>query len=186
MELQIQDLVSSIIKDGIEGANKESATIIAEAKMKANAILADATSEAEKIRENAEHEIEILRNSARLDAEQAKRDAVLAFRQEIEAEYEKILACDVGKTLDTQIMAELILAAVKGESLSDYIVEVNAVTDSLKTQLAEQLRNGLEIRPNNKVRAGFRLTAKDGSSYLDCSDEEISRMLMPFLRDIHL
>ena len=184
MELQIQDLVSSIIKDGIENANKESAAIISEAKMKANTILADANSEAEKVREAAQREIEIFKNSARLDAEQAKRDAVLAFRQEIEAEYKKILACDVGKALDTQMMAELILAAVKGESLSDYVVEVNAVTDSLKNQLAEHLKNGLEIRPNKKVKAGFRLAAKDGSGFFDCSDEAIMQMLMPYFRNL--
>ena len=32
-----------------------------------------------------------------LSAQQAKRDAVLAFRQEIQKEFEKILAADVGR-----------------------------------------------------------------------------------------
>ena len=35
MELQIQDLVSSIKKDGIESANREAAQILAEAKAQA-------------------------------------------------------------------------------------------------------------------------------------------------------
>ena len=71
MELQIQDLVSSIRKDGIESANKESAAIISEAKKQAAAILAEAESEAKKTRESAQQEIEVYRNSARLDAQQA-------------------------------------------------------------------------------------------------------------------
>ena len=37
-----------------------------------------------------------------------------------------------------------------------------------------------------KVGAGFRLAAKDGSGYFDCSEEEIARMLMPFFRDMRL
>ncbi len=48
MELQIQDLVSSIRKDGIDAANAEAEAIIAEAKKKADAIIADAKSEAKK------------------------------------------------------------------------------------------------------------------------------------------
>lgn len=45
MELQIQDLVSSIRKDGIDAANAEAEAIITEAKKKAEAIVADAKSE---------------------------------------------------------------------------------------------------------------------------------------------
>ncbi len=41
MELQIQDLVSSIKKDGIESANREAAQILAEAKAQAEKIVAD-------------------------------------------------------------------------------------------------------------------------------------------------
>ena len=39
MELQIQDLVSSIRKDGIDAANAEAEAIITEAKKKAEAIV---------------------------------------------------------------------------------------------------------------------------------------------------
>ena len=53
-------------------------------------------------------------------------------------------------------------------------------------QLAQELKNGLELRPSKKVGAGFRLAAKDGSGYFDCSDQEIAEMLMPFFRDMHL
>ena len=48
------------------------------------------------------------------------------------------------------------------------------------------MKNGLELRPSKKVGAGFRLAAKDGSGYFDCSDQEIAEMLMPFFRDMHL
>lgn len=79
MELQIQDLVSSIKKDGIESANREAAQILAEAKAQAEKIVADARSEADKLRADAQAEIGVFKASAQLSAEQAKRDAVLAF-----------------------------------------------------------------------------------------------------------
>ena len=166
MELQIQDLVSSIKKDGIDSANQQAAAILADARKQADAIVAEAKSQADKLRDDAKAEIDVFKTSAQLSAQQAKRDAVLAFRQEIQKEFEKILAADV--------------------DVSGYAVEVGQVTDGIRQQLAQELKNGLEIRPSKKVGAGFRLAAKDGSGYFDCSDQEIAEMLMPFFRDMHL
>ena len=186
MELQIQDLVSSIKKDGIDSANQEAAAILADARKQADAIVADAKAEADKLRGDARAEIEVFKNSAQLDAQQAKRDAVLAFRQEIQKEYEKLLAADVGKALDQQALVKLIQAAVQGEDVAAYTVEVGQVTDGLRQELAQELKAGLEIRPSKKVGAGFRLAVKDGSGYFDCSEQEIAEMLMPFFRDTRL
>ena len=107
MELQIQDLVSSIKKDGIESANREAAQILADAKAQAEKIVADARSEADKLRADAQAEIGVFKASAQLSAEQAKRDAVLAFRQEIGAELTKLLAQDTHKALDDKALAAL-------------------------------------------------------------------------------
>ena len=186
MELQIQDLVSSIKKDGIDSANQEAAAILADARKQADAIVADAKAEADKLRGDARAEIEVFKNSAQLDAQQAKRDAVLAFRQEIQREYEKLLSADVGKALDQQALVKLIQAAVQGEDVAAYTVEVGQVTDGLRQELAQELKAGLEIRPSKKVGVGFRLAAKDGSGYFDCSEQEIAEMLMPFFRDTRL
>ncbi len=186
MELQIQDLVSSIKKDGIEAANKEAEAIIAEAKKQAATILGDARSEAEKIKESAEKEVEVYKNSARLSAEQAKRDAGLAFKNEVESEFRKLLSAKVGEALNDKALPALITAALSGEDPSGYAVEIREVSDALKSGLADKIRAGLEIRPSRAVKTGFRLAAKDGSGFFDCSDEEIAEMLAPFLRDIKL
>ena len=191
MELQIQDLVSSIKKDGIDSANQQAAAILADARKQADAIVAEAKSQADKLRDDAKAEIDVFKTSAQLSAQQAKRDAVLAFRQEIQKEFEKILAADVGKALDQQTLARLIQAAVQGEDVSGYAVEEGQGLSfpfgrGIRQQLAQELKNGLEIRPSKKVGAGFRLAAKDGSGYFDCSDQEIAEMLMPFFRDMHL
>ena len=186
MELQIQDLVSSIKKDGIDSANREAAAIVAEATKQAEPIVADAKAEADRLRGDARAEIEVFKSSAQLNAEQARRDAVLAFQQEIQKEFEKLLAADVGKALDQHTLAKLIQAAVQGEDVSAYTAEVGQVTEGLRQELAQELKAGLEIRPSKKVGAGFRLAAKDGSGYFDCSEQEIANMLTPFFRDMRL
>ena len=174
MELQIQDLVSSIRKDGIEAANAEAEAIISEAKKKAETIVADAKAEAKSVQEASEKEIGILKES----------DAMLAFKTEVQAEFEKILSAKIENNLSDAALGKLIHAVVSDEDVKNYAVEVSEVNDSLKAELAEEIKNGLEIRPTKGVRAGFRLAAKDGSGYFDCSDDEIMQMLMPYFRDL--
>ena len=184
MELQIQDLVSSIRKEGIDAANSEASSIIAEAKKKAETIVADAKAEAARTKESSEKEIEILRESAIVSAEQAKRDAMLAFKSEVQAAFEKLLSSKIQKSLGGEALGKLIRAAVEGEDVSAYTAEVGEVTDSLKSELADEIKAGLTIRPTKGVQAGFKLAANDGSGYFDCSDEEIMQMLMPHFRNL--
>ena len=184
MELQIQDLVSSIRKEGIDAANSEAESIIAEAKKKAESIVADARTEAKRTKEASEKEIGILRESAIVSSEQAKRDAMLAFKSEVQGEFEKILSANIRKSLDGAALGKLIRAAVEGEDLSGYTAEVAEVSDSLKAELAEEIKGGLTICPTKGIQAGFKLAANDGSGYFDCSDEEIMEMLMPYFRNL--
>ena len=184
MELQIQELVSSIRKEGIDAANSEADSILAEARKKADAIIADARTEAKRTKESSEKEIGILKESAIVSADQAKRDACLAFRAEVQTEYERILGTKIRDSLNGEALGKLIRAAVNGEDLSGYTAEVAEVSDSLKAELAEEIKAGLTIRPTKGVSAGFRLAANDGSGYFDCTDEEIMEMLMPYFRNL--
>ena len=78
------------------------------------------------------------------------------------------------------------IAALQGEDASAYAAEFASVTDALKSELAGELKAGLELRLSKKVRTGFRLCAKDGSGYIDCSDEELAEQLAPFFRELRI
>ena len=71
-----------------------------------------------------------------------------------------------------------------GENVADYAAEVSEVSEALKKELAEEIKNGLEIRPTKGVQQSFHLAAKDGSGYFDCSDDGIMEMLMPYFREL--
>ena len=64
MELQIQDLVTSIRKEGIDAANEQGAQIIADAKKQAEAIIAEAKAEAKAAHDSSAREISILKEGA--------------------------------------------------------------------------------------------------------------------------
>lgn len=186
MELQIKDLVDSIKKDGIDAAKKESDKIISQAQEKADAIVEKAKAEAEKILENNKKEIEILKESALVSAQQARRDAVLSFKTEIEKQYKRILTQDVKKALDESALASMIKAAISDQDVSELTAEVSEVSETLKSQLAEEIKKGLEIKPVKNIEAGFRLSSKDGSGFFDCTDDEIAKMLMPFFGELSI
>ncbi len=186
MELQIQDLVSSIRKEGIDAARTEAESILAQAKEQAAAILAEAKAAAQQETARSASEIETLKESARVSAQQAERDAALSFKDSVKAEFEKILAADVAKTVQGPALAKLIGAVLADENPADYTAEVAEITEGLKSELAAKVKEGLELRVSKNVRAGFRLAAKDGSGYFDCTDEEIMKMLMPFFSEINI
>lgn len=186
MELQIQDLVNSIKNEGIENAKKEASKIIDAAQAKADAIVAQAKAEAEKIFEENKREIEILKQSASVSAQQAKRDAIISFRQEINEQYNSLLTENIAKAMNDEILAKLISSVIADSDVKNLTVEVKEVSEGLKAQLADRIKNGLEIRPVKTVRAGFKVIMKDGSGFIDCTDEEIAQMLNPFLGQINL
>ena len=76
-----------------------------------------------------------------------------------------------------ELQVQDLISAIKKDGVKE-------VTDALKGALAEKIRGGLEIKANPNVRAGFRLVAKDGTGYFDCTDEAILQMLLPFFSDL--
>ena len=180
MEIQIQDLVQSIRKDGIEEARKQADAIVASAREQAAKIVAESEDQARRNLENAAREIE----SSKALIKQAERDAVLSVKKELEAMLGKILAEKVSGGLSDESLAKLILAVLNGENPADYAVEVNAARTGLKAALAQEIGKGLEIRP---VKGSvLRLVSKDGSGFFDLSDSEIASLLKPFLGEMKI
>ena len=184
MDIQISDLVSSIRKEGIEAANAQAEAILAEARGKAEAMLADAAEKAKGVKDAAEKEAAHIISGARADADQARRDAMLAFKAQVKQEFEKLLRADVKKAMDPQALVTLISAALAGEDPSRYTAEIAEADAALASEMAEKIRGGLTICPTRHVQAGFRLGAKDGSGYFDCSDDAVMKMLMPYFRTV--
>ena len=184
MEMQINELVSAIKKEGVDAAKAEADKIIAEANEKAAAIIAKAKSEADAEIKKAEEKIEILKESAKTTAEHAKRDAMLFFKKSIQNEFQLLLGAEIKKAVDPAVLAKLILAAISDDQPSNYEAEVAEVSDGLKSELASALKSGLEIKVSPNVKTGFKLTSKDGSGYFDCSDEELEKILAPFFPEL--
>ena len=184
MEMQINELVSAIKKEGVEAAKIKADEIISQANEKADAIIKNAKIEADNIIKSANQQIEVLKQSAKTTAEHAKRDAMLFFKKSVQQELGQLLEENVEKAVDQNVLAKLILAAVNNEEPSNYVAEVGEITQAIKSELANKTKQGLEIKVNPNIKVGFKLTAKDGSGYFDCSDEELNMILAPFFPEL--
>ncbi|MFA7671511.1 MAG: V-type ATP synthase subunit E [Sphaerochaetaceae bacterium] len=188
MELQIQDLVNSIKRDGIDQAEKESAEIIAKAKLEAEAILDNVNKEASKILEDANKEVAVLKQSAFAAINQSARDLSLSLQESIKKQFERLLGENVTKALSSTELVKLIVEVVKISLIDskDAVVGLGAkdakkLADSLKGELTQQLKDGLVIKPVEGLDFGFRLSSKKDGSYFDFSSDEITNLLKPFL-----
>ena len=185
MEQQIQDLIASIKKDGIESATNESKKILEEARKEAERIVNEAKKERDKIIADGKKTIEIERARSISSVKQAARDVSLTLRKNLEDKFKKILGQKVSSSLDEKVIAEAIVAVVKGECngcdvevSKEMVDKVNAV---LSSQFAKELENGVTLRASSSVSGGFKVYSKDGSAYIDLSDEEITKLLYPYL-----
>ena len=185
MEQQIQDLIASIKKDGIESATNESKKILEEARKEAERIVSEAKKERDKIIADGKKTIEIERESSISSVKQAARDVSLTLRKNLEEKFQKILGQKVSAALDEKVLAEAIVAVVKGESngcdvevSKDMVDKINAI---LTSQFSKDLENGVTLRASSSVTGGFKVYSKDRSSYIDLSDEEITKLLYPYL-----
>ena len=190
MEIQLQELIDKIKKDGIETASEEAAKVKREAEAEAARIVAAANREAEDIISRGKADAERSEKAGKAALEQASRNLILAFKGEIKALLDKIVAHSVGSAYgeDTlkAVLPELFKAwASKSEvnSLDLLLSEDNL--SKLKSwaagALSAELKNGVELKSDRHLGAGFRIANKDGSAYYDFSAESVAEMLSAYL-----
>ena len=115
MELQIQDLVNSIKRDGIAEAEKKAAQIIAEAKEQAEELLRTADKDAAKLLDEARKEVAVMRQSGKAALEQAGRDVILSLKKSINAQFDRLLGKSVAKAFSGKDLVNLVVQVVKAD-----------------------------------------------------------------------
>ena len=80
MEIQLQELIDQIKKDGVEAAETQAEAILTAAKAEADKIISDAKSQAEKLMLDAKAENERTVKSGEDALRQAGRNLLISFR----------------------------------------------------------------------------------------------------------
>jgi V/A-type H+-transporting ATPase subunit E len=189
MDIQLQELIDRIKKDGIESASDEASRLKAQAEAEAKRIVEAANKEAEAVISRARADAERSEKAGIAALEQASRNLVLAFRAEIQTLLDKIIAQGVsasfGEDALKAILPDLIKSwAAKGSDSLDLILpegQLEKLRGYFTEKLAAELKKGVELKSDRNLGAGFRIANKDGSAYYDFSAESAAELLSAYL-----
>jgi len=189
MEIQVQELIDKIKKDGIDTASKQATEIKKDAQTEASRIIEAAKKEAESIISNSKREAERAEKASLAALQQASRNLVLAFKDEIQVLLNKIvnenICANYNGDLLRSILPELIRNwSVKGsDNLSLLLPEnlLNQMQSFFTDQLKNELGKGVDLKSNRKLSYGFHISNKEGSVYYDFSSEAVAGLLSTYL-----
>ena len=190
MEIQLQELIDQIKKEGVEAAEAKAEALIDSAKTQAEKIVADAKAEADKILADAKIENERMVRSSEDAIKQAGRNLLISFRESVARELDSILNKNVADVYSSKDMAQLIIKTVecwaeKSESDELSVIlnseSLKALEDTILAGLKDSMKNGVTLKANDNFDGGFRISVKDGNAYYDYSAEAVVEMLSKYL-----
>jgi V/A-type H+-transporting ATPase subunit E len=189
MEIQLQELIDKIKRDGIVSATEEASRLKTQAESEARRIVESAKKEAETIIAKAKTDSERFEKAGTAALDQASRNLVLAFKGEIDALLAKIVNLGVtssyGEDTLKLVLPDLVKnwAAKGGDSLDLILSEDNLkkLQSYFNEKLAAEISKGVELKSNRNLGAGFRIASKDGSAYYDFSAESVAELLSAYL-----
>jgi len=188
MEIQVQELINKIKKDGIESASQEAARLKKEAEAEARQIIETAKKEAAELTAKAKKDAERSEKAGKAALEQASRNLVLAFKDEIQTLLDQLVSQQLKTSYDNDVLKatlpEILKSwASKGDSLALLLpkASLDKLEGFFKDKLAAQLKKGLVLNSDNSFSGGFRIAQKDGSAYYDFSIESVAEMLSAYL-----
>jgi len=189
MDIQVQELIDKIKKDGIESASGEAARIKQEAEAEAKRIVDAASREAGDIINRGKADAERFEKAGVAALEQASRNLVLAFKGEIQNLLDKIVAHDVSASYGDDALKTILPDMIKswtareGDSLAVILpeAELEKLHGVFTQKLSAELKKGLTLKSDRNLGAGFRISNKDGSAYFDFSADSVAELLSAYL-----
>lgn len=190
MDIQLQELIDKIKKDGVTAAEKTAAEIVEKAQKEADSKIAAAEKKAEELIKNAKVEIERLEKASNDAVTQACRNMLLGFRDSLVAELDGLIQAESAKAYSADLMKTLVPETVKAwaknadaSELSVLLSEkdLKSLESELKAALKAEVAKGLEIKADKSLSAGFRIGVNNGAAYYDYSAESVADLFSAYL-----
>ncbi len=190
MEIQLQELIDQIKKDGVEAAETQAEAILTAAKAEAEKIISGAKAEAEKLVLDAKAENERAVKSGEDALRQAGRNLLISFRESVTKELKAILSENISSVYSSEELAQLIVKVVaewasKPEK-EDITVILNSedlkkLEDTILSGLKDKMQKGVTLKATDSIDGGFRIAVNDGGAYYDYSKDAVTEMLADYL-----
>ena len=188
---KLQELTQKLYNEGLSKGKEEGEAILAKAQAQAQEIVAKAQEEAKAIIEKAQKEAADYKVKVEGDVKMASTQALQATKAGIE---NLIVTKAVEPAKDVlgseAFLKEVITAVAKNfsaqESTDLSLVLPEKLQKSLEpfitAELTKTLGKGVETTFSKKVNAGFKIGPKDGSYFIDLTDEAFQALIGEYLR----
>jgi len=190
MAEEIKQLIEKIQREGVQAAEEKAKEVEEGARRKATSIIAEAKAEAEKIISTAKKETSRTQESTNLALQQAGRDTLLALKKEINAMLERLVVTRLREALSPQELARIITSLVKDSSkegkegiiISLKKEDLEKLGSGFLSQLSEEIKRGITLRPTEDIGAWFIISYDSGKSHFDFSDQSLAEYIGAYLK----
>ena len=188
---KLQELTQKLYNEGLSKGKEEGEAILAKAQAQAQEIVAKAQEEAKAIIEKAQKEAADYKIKVEGDVKMASTQTVQATKAGIE---NLIVAKAVEPAKDVlgseAFLKEVITAVAKNFSAQESTDLALVLPEKLQkklepfitAELTKTLGKGVETTFSKKVNAGFKIGPKDGSYFIDLTDEAFQALIGEYLR----
>jgi len=189
MEIELNNLIEKIKKEGVEKAEKDANALIEKAKAKSEAILRQAEQEKDEIIKEAEARVGELKKTQEKALKQAARDILLTLRSRVVEFFHRVVKEKIAGQLKPDVLKDLIAKTIenfrKNENLDVDILLSKEDRDKLKKYLFDALsveaKKHVTLTKSDGIEKGFRIGEKGKDSYFDFTDEAIAEAFSRYL-----
>ena len=192
MAEELQNLIERIKQEGVENAQKQAEEIISKATAKASDLVNAAQEKAEAILKKAQSDTEIYTERSIKTLEQAARDVLISVGHGVERLFKDIIEQSLAESLTPEELMRMIVAMVKAytdqgmtENRVDVLVspeDQEKIKKLYMSKYRDVLGKGVEIRSDDDIIKGFRISLRDGQVYHDFTLESIADVLSSFIQ----
>ncbi|NCC73421.1 MAG: V-type ATP synthase subunit E [Sphingobacteriia bacterium] len=194
MNEKLQELTKKIYDEGLEKGKAEAREIIEKAKKEAEDIVAKAQNDARHIIEKAEKEAEEQRKNVHSELVISSKQAVATVKQKVtdlltQKAVEQALAGTFDdknfvKNLITRLVEQWKDISKSNESLMVFLPEKDReqMENYLMNNVAQNIRQGMEITFEEGIKSGFRIGPKDQSYKISFTEKDFELFFKQFLR----
>lgn len=192
MENKLDVLTKKLYEEGIDKANQEAGTIIAEAKEKAVQLIAAAEDKAKEIKADADANAENLKKKAESEISLSTRQSITALKQSIT----ELISGKVAKEMtevafkDKAFVQEMMVSIIKKWDVSSGNLNLELILSEeekvafqkfVASKYKDLLDKGLEIKAG-KTDGAFVIRPKDGSYQVAFSEELFEAFFNQYMR----
>lgn len=190
MEIQLQELIDQIKKDGVDVAETEAKSIVDSAKAEAEKIISAAKAQADKILADAKAENEKMVKSSEDAIRQAGRNTLIAFRESVTKEVNAIVSETVNSVYSSDSLTQIIKNVVENWANNPDAEDIEVILNSNDVHLLEEtvfaalkskMSKGVTLKANDNFDGGFRIEVNNGTAYYDYSADAVVEMMSNYL-----